>query len=573
MGKPIIAGAAAVFALVSLTLGAADPPGIKFEDLAAKAGIRVRHHTRQFKGATGDVLHMFTSGGAAASAGDYDNDGFDDLFVTNSDEGTESHLYHNNGNLTFTDVTAKAGVGGGNDPKSIVADALWFDYDNDGWRDLMLIRFGTPVLYHNEKNGTFKDVSSTSGLNRFANTIAAMAFDYDNDGRLDVLFGNYFKPMNLLDLPDPHVLPNDLDNAINGGGVTLWHNLGNGKFEDVTDKAGFGKHTGWTLDVGHGDFDNDGDQDVYLACDYGTDRYFVNNGNGTFTDMTEKALGGFDTKKGMNVEVGDYDNDGRLDVYVTNITDEYMKECNMLWHNNGDGTFTDLSRETGTCETLWGWAAKFGDYDNDGLLDLFVVNGLRSAGPDNYIPVLVEMITRPGVDFTDVRNWPKIGTMTWSGYQKKKFYRNIDGHVFKEMSAAAGVDNDKDGRGLAVADFDNDGRLDFVQSNADQEPFLYHNITTGAGHWIELKLVGSKSNRDAIGARATLKTADRTILREVDGGNGYAGQSTARLHFGLGAQTAVQSIEIRWPSGAVQRLTAPIDRVTTVREAASTNSR
>jgi ASPIC/UnbV protein/VCBS repeat protein len=585
MGKPItravlftVAGISALSAYSALSaraaLSAAETPGaIKFEDLAAKAGIRVRHHTRHFKGATGDVLHMFTSGGAAASAGDYDNDGFDDLFITNSDEGTESHLYHNNGNLTFTDVTAKAGVGGGNDPKSIVADALWFDFDNDGWRDLMVIRFGTPVLYHNEKNGTFKDVSSASGLNRFANTIAAMAFDYDNDGRLDVLFGNYFKPMNLFDLPDPHVLPNDLDNAINGGGVTLWHNLGSGKFEDVTDKAGFGKHTGWTLDVGHGDFDNDGDEDVYLACDYGTDRYFVNNGNGTFTDMTEKALGGFDTKKGMNVEVGDYDNDGHLDVYVTNITDEYMKECNMLWHNNGDGTFTDLSRETGTCETLWGWAAKFGDYDNDGLLDLFVVNGLRSAGPDNYIPVLVEMITRPGVDFTDVRNWPNIGTMTWSGYQKKKFYRNIDGHVFKEMSAAAGVDNDKDGRGIAVSDFDNDGRLDFVQSNADQEPFLYRNITTGAGHWIELKLVGSKSNRDAIGARVTLKTAARTILREVDGGNGYAGQSTARLHFGLGAQTAVQGIEIRWPSGTVQRVTAPIDRVTTVREAASTNSR
>ena len=567
-------GFSAISALIVVTLGAADAPSaIKFEDIAAKAGVRVRHYTRQFTGATGDVLHMFTSGGAAAAAGDYDNDGFDDLFVTNSNEGTQSHLYHNNGDLTFTDMGAKAGVGGGNDPKSIVADAVWFDYDNDGWRDLVVIRFGTPILYHNEKNGTFKDVSAASGLNTFRNTIAAMAFDYDNDGRLDLLFGNYFKPLNLLELPDPHVLPNDLDNAINGGGVTLWHNLGNGRFEDTTVKAGFGKHTGWTLDVGHGDFDNDGDQDVYLACDYGTDRYFVNNGNGTFTDETEKALGGLDTKKGMNVDVGDYDNDGRLDVYVTNITDEYMKECNMLWHNNGDGTFTDLSRETGTCETLWGWAAKFGDYDNDGLLDLFVVNGLRSAGPDNYIPVLVEMITKPGVDFTDVRNWPKIGNMTWSGYQKKKFYRNIDGHAFKEMSAAAGVDNDKDGRGIAVADFDNDGRLDFFQANADQEPLLYRNITTGAGHWIELKLVGSKSNRDAIGARVTVKTTARTMMREVDGGNGYAGQSTQRLHFGLGGQTAVQSIEVRWPSGAVQQASALVDRLTTIREAGTTSSR
>ncbi len=332
---------------------------------------------------------MFTSGGAAVAVGDFDNDGFDDLFVTDSAEGTTSKLYRNNGNMTFTDVTAKAGVGGGNDPLSIVADALWFDYDNDGWRDLLVARFGTPLVYHNEKNGVFKDVSAQTGLNKFGNTIAVMAFDYDNDGKLDLLFGNYFKPQNLLEpagiQKDPHVLPNDLDNAVNGGGVTLWHAVAAGRWEEVTEKAGFAKHTGWTLDLGHGDFNNDGLQDVYLACDYGTDRIFFNNGDGTFRDTTEKSLG-FDTRKGMNAEVGDYDNDGWLDIYVTNITDEYMKECNMLWHNNHDGTFTDVSKETGTCETLWGWAAKFGDFDNDGLLDLFVVNGLRSAGQRELHP-------------------------------------------------------------------------------------------------------------------------------------------------------------------------------------------
>jgi hypothetical protein len=549
---------------------------IKFEEIAKKAGVETRHHTRVFKGSTGDVLRMFTSGGASVAVGDYDNDGFDDLFVTDSAEGATSHLYHNNGNLTFTDVTAKAGVGGGNDPLSIVSDAIWFDYDNDGWRDLLVIRFGTPILYHNEHNGTFKDVSAQSGLTKFGNTIAAIAFDYDNDGRLDLLFGNYFKPQNLLDAAgiekDPHVLPNDLDAAVNGGGVTLYHAVGNGRWEDVTDKAGFGKHTGWTLDVGHGDFNNDGLQDVYLACDYGTDRIFFNNGDGTFRDATEKSIG-FDTRKGMNVDIGDYDNDGLLDIYVTNITDEYMKECNMLWHNNGDGTFTDVSRETGTCETLWGWSAKFGDYDNDGLLDLFVVNGLRSAGKDNYIPVLVDLITRPGVDFTDARLWPSIGDMTWSGYQKKKFFRNLDGHSFKEMAAQVGVDNDKDGRGIGVGDFDNDGRLDFYQTNADQNSLFYHNVSTDTGHWVELKLVGTKSNRDAIGARVTLKTASKSMIREVDGGNGYAGQSMQRVHFGLGADTAIASLRIRWPSGIVQMVTAPVDRITTVHETAPSRSR
>lgn len=551
---------------------AAGPATVTFADLTKQAGVEMRHHTRTFKGPAADVLRMFTSGGASAAVADYDNDGFDDLFVTDSAEGTTSRLYHNNGNLTFTDVTAKAGVGGGNDPLSIVADAVWLDYDNDGWQDLLVARFGTPLLYHNEKGGRFKDVSATTGITRFGNTIAAVAFDYDSDGTLDLMFGNYFKPNNLLDEKgiekDPHVLPNDLDNAVNGGGVTLWHGLGNGKWEDVTEKSGFSKITGWTLDIGHGDFDNDGDQDVYLACDYGTDRIFFNNGNGTFTDTTEKALG-FDTRKGMNADVGDYDNDGWLDVYVTNITDEYMKECNMLWHNNHDGTFTDLSRETGTCETQWGWAAKFGDYDNDGLLDIFVVNGLRSAGPDNYIPVVVELITKPNVDFTDVRGWPNIGNMTWSGYQKKKLFRNLDGSSFKEISNAAGVDNDKDGRGLAIFDADNDGRLDIYQANADQNSIFYRNQSTDTGHWIELKLAGTKSNRDAIGARIAVKVGAKTILREVDGGNGYAGQSARRVHVGVGAQTGTVTADIRWPSGLRQTVTVPVDKVTTIREGAA----
>ncbi|HEY2150586.1 MAG TPA: CRTAC1 family protein [Vicinamibacterales bacterium] len=569
------------FALALVSAGgshgrAAGPVTLRFDEIAKKAGVEFMHHTRKYKGPAADVLGMFTSGGAAVAVGDYDNDGFDDLFVTDSAEGTTSRLYHNNGNMTFTDVTARAGVGGGNDALSIVADGLWFDYDNDGWRDLLVIRFGTPILYHNEHNGTFKDVTKGSGLTKFGNTIAAIAFDYDNDGKLDLLFGNYFKPQNLLDVEgikkDPHVLPNDLDAAVNGGGVTLWHSLGNGKFEDVTDKAGFGKHTGWTLDVGHGDFNNDGLQDVYLACDYGTDRIFFNNGDGTFTDTTEKSIG-IDTRKGMNVDIGDYDNDGLLDIYVTNITDEYMKECNMLWHNNGDKTFTDVSRETGTCETLWGWSAKFGDYDNDGLLDIFVVNGLRSAGPDNYIPVLVDLITKPGVDFTDVNGWPHIGNMTWSGYQKKKFFRNLDGHSFKEVSNAVGVDNDKDGRGIGVGDFDNDGKLDFYQANADQTSLLYHNAGTDLGHWIELKLVGTRSNRDAIGARVTVKAGNKSMIREVDGGNGYAGQSSQRLHFGLGSSNAIQSLTIRWPSGVTQTATVPLDKISTITETATSSSR
>jgi hypothetical protein len=538
---------------------------IKFQEIGQKAGVRHVHQTRRFNGKKADVLRMFTSGGAAAAAGDFDNDGDDDLFVTDSNTGRPNKLYRNNGDLTFSDVTDAAGVGGGNDPLSIVADALWFDYDNDGWVDLLAARFGTPLLYHNERNGKFKDVTTTSGLTKFGNTVAAISFDYDNDSYLDLLFGNYFKPENLLDLKTPHVLPNDLDNAVNGGGVTLWRNTGKGSFVEVTEKAGFAHHTGWTLDVGHGDFNNDGWPDVYLACDYGTDRIFFNNGDGTFRDATEKSLG-FDTRKGMNAEVADYDNDGWLDVYVTNITDEYMKECNMLWHNNGDGTFTDVSKETGTCDTLWGWGAKFADFDNDGWQDLFAVDGLRSAGEENYIPVLVNMITTPGIDFTDVNNWPDIGNMSWSGFQKKKLFRNLGTQTFKEIAAEAGVDNTLDGRGVAIADFDNDGRLDIYQTNADQPALLYRNATDGVGQWIQLKLIGAKSNRDAVGARITLKLGQQTLIREVSGANGYSGQSSARVHFGLGVVTKIDSLEIRWPSGAVEKVAVPLNQIVYIQE-------
>jgi hypothetical protein len=272
----------------------------------------------------------------------------------------------------------------------------------------------------------------------------------------------------------------------------------------------------------------------------------------------------------MNVDVADYDNDGWLDIYTTNIHDEYMKECAMLWHNNGDGTFTDLSKETGTCDTLWGWAAKFADFDNDGWLDLFVTNGLRSAGKDNYIPVLVKMVTKPGIDFTDVRNWPAIGDMSWSGYQRKKLHRGLGDHTFREMAAEAGVDNDKDGRGLAIADFDGDGRLDMYQTNANQPALFYRGMAPNPGNWVQLALTGA-TLRDAIGARVTLRAGGRTQIREVDGGNGYAGQSTLRLHFGIGHATRVDALTIRWPDGSHERLSVPINRLTRIHQGETTS--
>ncbi len=564
---------ALVLWLVGLPAAGAEPPAtpavpaLHFEEIGEAAGVRYVHSTRRFTGREkSDVLEMFTDGGAAVAVGDFDGDGREDLFLTDSGEGKPNHLLRNLGGMRFADVAAAAGVAGGNDPLSVVADAIFFDYDNDGREDLLVARFGTPLFYRNlgpDGSGQvhFQEVAQQAGLTSFGNSIAVIAFDYDNDGFLDLLFGNYFQPVNLLALTTPHVLPNNLDAATNGGGVTLWHNVagpaGSRRFIDTTRQAGLAHHTGWTLDVGHGDLNGDGWPDVYLACDYGTDRLFLNRGDGTFADVTEKAIG-WDTRKGMNVDIADYDRDGTLDVYVTNITDDYMKECNMLWHNNGDGTFLDVSRETGTCDTDWGWAAKFADLDNDGWDDLFVVNGLRSRGEEDYIPVLLEMIITPNVDFTDIHSYPDIGDRTWSGYQKKRLFHNQGDGTFREMGAAAGVANDLDGRGIAVADLDGDGRLDLVQTNANQPSLLYRNRSTGTGHWVELVLEGRSANRDAIGARVVLEAGGQSHLREVNGGNGYAGASSRRLHFGLGAATVVSKVTILWPGGGRQVL-APKD--------------
>ena len=548
--------------------GAGEPIQPGFEDITAKAGVARAHHNRKFENPYAHIMAGYTALGASASAADYDGDGFDDLFVTDSSVDGRNHLYHNNGNLTFTDVAAQAGIDSGNDRANASADSLWFDFNNDGRPDLLVVRFGHNQLYQNMGGGQFKDVTKAAGLDRYLNAITAVAFDYDHDGYVDLFVGAYFQPVNLFNPETPRFFPESFETANNGGGVIAFHNNGNGTFTDVTEKIGL-KTSGWTLDVGHGDANNDGWDDLYVACDFGTDRFFVNNGNGTFSDITEKAIG-IDTKKGMNVDWGDFDNDGLLDIYVTNITDDYMKEGNFMWKNNGNLTFTDVSRETNTYDTGWGWGAKFFDYDNDGWLDLYVTNGWVSAGSESYVPDVFEMIIKPGIDLADARNWPPMGTKSLSGYQKKRLFHNERGQAFTDQAPKYGVDSIRDGRGIATADFDNDGRVDLFVANANGQPFLYRNTMPNAGHWAEFALKGVKSNALGVGAQVRVTAGGRTQLRFVDGGNGFAGQSSMRLHFGLGTATAIEKVEVRWPSGVKQTLTGvPVDKLTKIVEGSS----
>jgi len=530
-----------------------------FLDVTHAAGVDVPHHNRRFENPYAAIMAGYTALGASAAVADFDGDGFEDVFVTDSARDARNHLYRNNGNFTFTDVALRAGVAAGNDDRNASADSLWLDYDNDGKPDLFVVRFGRSQLFHNLGNGTFAEVTREAGLDRSMNAITAIAFDYDHDGFVDLFIGCYFPPVDVFHPDTPRFFPESFETANNGGGVLVFRNE-HGHFVDATDRAGL-RTSGWTLDLGHGDANNDGFDDLYVACDFGTDRFFVNNGDGTFTDRTAAAIG-FDTRKGMNAEWGDFDNDGLLDVFVTNITDDYMREGNFLWHNNGNLTFTDVARETGTYDTGWGWGAKFFDYDNDGWLDLYVTNGWVSAGPESYVPDIFQLILRPNVDLADARNWPPMGSKSLSGYQRKKLLHNRGGHAFVDEAARHGVDSPRDGRGVAVADFDNDGRLDLFVANANSAPCLYRNVMPAGPHWATFVLEGTRSNRGAVGAQVRATAGGRTLLRFVDGGNGFGAQSSARVHVGLGGALRIDALEVRWPSGARQTFTSlPADRI------------
>ena len=549
MARRIAKAAVAAAAGVALFAAGGTNAARWFDDVTAKAGVSHKHTNRAFENPYAHIMSGYTALGASAAVGDFDGDGWDDVFVTDSQKTGKNRLYRNNRDFTFTDVAEQGGVANGNDARNASADALWFDCNGDGRLDLFVVRFGQSQLYENLGNGKFREITRQAGLTRYANSITSIAFDYDRDGDLDLFIGDYFQPVDLFNPNTPRFFPESFETANNGGGVTVFRNDGKGVFTNATAAAGI-KISGWTLDLGHADADNDGDDDLYVAADFGTDHFFRNNGDGTFSDITEKAIG-IDSKKGMNVDWGDFDGDGLFDIYVTNITDDYMREGNFLWKNNGNLSFTDVSRELEVHDTGWGWAAKFFDHDNDGWQDIYVVNGWVSAGKDSYVPDIFNMVIKPNLDFADARNWPPMGNKSLSGYQKKRLFHNEHGTGFRDTAPRHGIDSTRDGRGIAIADFDHDGRLDMFVSNANSEPFLYRN-TAPAAHWIEFKLEGRKSNRQAIGAVVKVTAGGRTSSQFVNGGNGFASQSSLIVHQGLGAVATAEKIEILWPGGARQ---------------------
>jgi hypothetical protein len=497
--------AVTAFALLGAVLlagSAADadrPQNPGFEDVTKAAGVAHRHHGPTLDDRLKNMGPWFTALGAGGSVGDYDNDGDEDIYLTDSLRGKPNVLYRNNGDMTFTDVASAAGVAALNDDKNFSTMSLFFDCNNDGWRDLVVVRFGQSLIFRNRGDGTFEDVSALSNIPKNRNAVAVVAFDYDRDGDLDLYFGSYFPDVDLTGVKTTKLLHDSWESARNGGTNFLMNNGGGCRFTDRSKETGLAD-TGWTLAVG----------------------------------------------------TGDMDKDGWLDVYVTNITEPFLNECNMLWRNNGDFTFSDVSVATNTCDTDWGWGAKFIDYDNDGRLDLYVATGFISGGKQDYIDILMPIILDSDVDLSDTMSWPALGDRSFSGYEPNQLLRNNGGHSFTNVAREQGVDTNRDSRGVIVADFDNDGGQDIMVLNSNQDAILYRARPPADNGWIELRLQGVQSNRDGIGTRVSLFTPDGLIYRETNAGNGFESQSTSFVHAGTGKRQVIDRMVVQWPSGKVQ---------------------
>lgn len=489
---------------------------------------------------------------------DYDNDGWMDLFVLSgtrmsaSPSGTSNRLYKNNRDGTFTDVTAAAGL----TKTSWASSVCVGDFNNDGFEDLFVTYFGGFTLYRNNGDGTFTDVTASCGLHPdLTEWYSGASFvDYDRDGHLDLFVATYLK-FDLKTMPKPGESSNCTwkglpvncgPRGLPPGHCLLFRNDGKGTFHDVSDSAGIKKSiTGYCMSTSAADFNNDGWPDIYVACDSSSSLLFINQHNGTFKEeglvrgvaLNEDGM----EQAGMGVAIGDFNLDGSLDIFKTHFADD----THVLYQNDGRGNFEDLTSRAGLgVETRYiGWGSGMVDLDNDGFPDLFLVSG------SVYPEVERKLASYPA-------NTPRI------------VFRNLGGGKFEELigEAGPGVSAVHSSRGCAFGDFDNDGDVDILIVNMNEPPSLLRNDVSGGNHWLKLKLVGTKSNRSAIGARVICRYGGKKQAQEIMSQSSFYSANDSRLHFGLGTARSAD-LEIRWPSGLVQNCDkVAADRILTITE-------
>jgi enediyne biosynthesis protein E4 len=552
----LISSAAVTPAPTAFTKAKNPSPIADFTDIAEKAGLTMMN----VFGGIDTKKYIIETTGTGVAMIDYDNDGWPDIFVVNGSrlEGfpagnaPTNHLYHNNHDRTFSDVTAKSGLVATGWGQGVCVG----DYDNDGWEDLYVTYYGKNRLYQN-KQGVFTEVAEKVGVagsgKKWGTGCAFL--DYNRDGRLDLIVANYvdFNP-STIPLPGggnsctwkgvPVMCgPRGLPSAKN----ILYENRGDATFTDVSTKAHINQTNGrYAFGVATIDFDDDGWPDIYVACDSAPNILYHNNRDGTFTDVAVIAGVAFNEdgreQAGMGTTVADFNGDGRLDIFKTNFSDDTPT----LYRNNGDGIFSDVTFAAGLgVHTQYlGWGTMFLDFDNDGWPDLILVNGHVYPEVDKY----------------------HLG----SGYQEPRIlYHNNGNGSFSDVSAAAGpgINAVSSSRGLAVGDLWNNGQVSALISNMNAKLSLLVNAVRSGNHWISFKTVGTRSNRDGIGAKITVNVSKRTLVDEVRSGSSYMSQSDLRVHFGLGSATKIDSVQVRWPSGLVERFDNLIlDRIQTLKE-------
>jgi enediyne biosynthesis protein E4 len=551
---------------------ASDPAlryGFRLTEASKQAGIHFVHEAPTLDRKLGHIMPQVASMGAAAAIVDIDADGHSDLYVTNSKEGSKNRLYRNRGDGTFDEVAARLGIADVNRPETGVSmGAVFGDYDNDGFEDLFLYKWGRQELFHNEGGRAFTRVSETSHLPAWANINTALWLDFDRDGRLDLFLGGYYpERLNLWKLADTNIMPESFEYAANGGRKYLYRNLGGGRFEEVSAETGLAS-TRWALAAVAADLRGTGYPDLFIANDYGVSELFVNEG-GRFREAGRQAGVGYSPKSGMNASVGDVLNQGTLAIYVSNISEEgILLQGNNLWVATG-GTdrlpvYENMARAMGVDMGGWSFGAQFGDLNNDGFLDLYLVNGYVSASRhESYWYDFSKVAGGHEVVIADAANWPAMGDRSLAGYQPKKVWLNDGTGRFVDVAQMVGATDRYDGRAVALGDFTGRGVLDVVVANQRGPLLLYRNQVSPEHQWIAFSLEGgcrgasgaaSCSNRSAIGARVEVFWNGRRQAQEVSGGSGFCAQNQRRLHFGLGANPSVDRVVIRWPSGKTQEL-------------------
>jgi enediyne biosynthesis protein E4 len=548
------------------------------EESAKAAGIDYKHEAPHLDPKLNPIMEEIASMGAAVSIVDYDRDGWPDIFVTNSTENGKCHLYHNDHNGHFTDVAEQVGLADLNKAGTgVCMGAVWGDYDNDGYEDVLVYKWGKPMLFHNDGGKGFTDVTAKANLPAWVNANSAIWLDYDRDGKLDLLICGYYPDgVDLWHLKNTRMMPSSFEYALNGGRKYLLHGLGNGTFEDVTAKMGL-KSTRWTLAATAADLRGTGYPDIVLANDYGVTELFANQNGQGFREIGKQAGLGAQPKSGMNASVGDILNTGQYAIYVSNIFEEgELTQGNNLWvpkeGTSGNGIQYDNWADTsGVNIGGWSFGAQFGDLNNAGYLDIYLVNGFISLDQkDNYWYDFGKVASGSSAIISDAANWPALRGRSHSGYQQKRVWLNDGGGKFNEVSQLVGATDLYDGRSVVLADLYNTGALDVVVANQKGPLLLYKNTVNPANKWIEFDLEGTRSNRSAIGAEVRLywnNGMPHEQLQEVSGGAGFCAQNDRRLHFGLGKNATVDKAVIRWPSGETQTLTAPeVDKVVKVKE-------